>query len=86
MLECICMRTTVDITDDQRAALAAIAARRGIRGFSAIVREAIDRYLRDEDGDDLDVVLSLEGSISDDEADEMRRRIADAWATWRPSS
>lgn len=81
MLECICMRTTVEIRDQQRIALAAIAARRGLRGYSQIVQEAIDAYLEKED--DLQEILSLQGSITDAEAAEMRRRIDDAWATWR---
>lgn len=82
------MRTTVGITDDQRVALAALAGRRGLRGFSAIVREAIDRYLaeeglaeqdlaeRDADrADDADAVLALRGVLTEDEADEVQRRI-----------
>jgi metal-responsive CopG/Arc/MetJ family transcriptional regulator len=81
MLECICMRTTVEIRDEQRVALAAIAARRGLRGYSHIVQEAIDAYLEKED--DLQEILALQGSITDAEAEEMRRRIDEAWATWR---
>lgn len=81
MLECICMRTTVEIRDDQRVALAAIAAKRGIRGYSELVQEAIDVYLEKED--DLQEILALQGSITDEEAEEMRKRIDEAWATWR---
>ena len=76
------MRTTVEITDDQRLALATLASKRGLRGFSALVQEAIDRYLAEERGDRLDAVLALRGSLSDREADELDRRIADAWASW----
>ncbi len=39
------MRTTVEITDEQRAALVELAARRGLRGFSLLVQEALDAYL-----------------------------------------
>lgn len=83
MLECICMRTTVEIRDEQRVALAAIAAKRGLRGYSELVQEAIDLYLDRTEGDDLDALLTLQGSITDEEADELRRRIDEAWATWR---
>jgi len=83
MLECICMRTTVEIRDDQRVALAAMAASRGIRGYSELVQEAIDLYLNEMTGDDIEAALSVEGSISDAEAEEIRRRIAEAWSTWR---
>lgn len=40
------MRTTVEITDAQRAKLLEIAASRGDKGFSLLVQEAIDLYLR----------------------------------------
>ncbi len=86
MLECRCMRTTVEIRDDQHAALAALASRRGVRGFSRLVEEAIDLYLAEQRRDRLDEALSLEGALSDEQAQELERRIAEAWATWRPAS
>jgi metal-responsive CopG/Arc/MetJ family transcriptional regulator len=42
------MRITVEIPDDLRSRLVALAARRGIPGFSPIVTEALERYLREE--------------------------------------
>jgi predicted DNA-binding protein len=42
------MRTTIEIPDDQRARLLELAARRGEKGFSALVREALELYLRDQ--------------------------------------
>ncbi len=47
MLGCRCMRTTVELRDDQHAALAALASRRGLRGYSSIVQDALDLYLRE---------------------------------------
>lgn len=46
------MRTTVEITAEQRARLLELAARRGEKGFSGLVREALESYLahqRDEE-------------------------------------
>jgi metal-responsive CopG/Arc/MetJ family transcriptional regulator len=86
MLECICMRTTVDLRDDQHAALAALASRRGLRGYSALVQEALDLYLREHSRERLAEVLELRGILSEDEANEVERRIAEAWATWRTAS
>ena len=86
MLECSCMRTTVKIRADQHAALAALASKRGVRGFSRLVEEAIDLYLAEQRRDRLDEALSLEGALSDEQAQELERRIAEAWATWRPAS
>lgn len=86
MLTCICMRTTIEIREEQRIALAAIAARRGLRGYSEVVQEAIDAYLAEVDGEDLDALLSLRGSITSEEADALDRSIAEAWSMWRTGS
>ena len=40
-----CMRTTVEITDAQRAGLLELAARRGEKGFSRLVQEAVEAIL-----------------------------------------
>lgn len=86
MLECRCMRTTVEITDEQHVALAALAARRGVRGFSVLVREAIDQYLAEQSGEDLEAVLALRGVLTPEEGEALERRIAEAWATWPTAS
>jgi hypothetical protein len=80
------MRTTVELRDDQHAALAALASRRGLRGYSVLVQEALDEYLREHGPDRLAEVLELRGILSDDEAAEVEHRIAEAWATWQTSS
>lgn len=80
------MRTSVEITDQQRAALTLLAGRRGMRGFSPLVREAIDLYLAEQEGGRLDAALSLEGVITADDAEEVERRIRDAWSTWATAS
>ena len=40
------MRTTFDLSNEQRAGLLALAARRGLRGYSLLIQEALTRYLR----------------------------------------
>lgn len=39
------MRTSIELSDEQRAALLALAARRGLRGYSFLIQEALARYL-----------------------------------------
>ena len=39
------MRTTIELDNEHRARLLDLAARRGLKGFSAIVQEALDQYL-----------------------------------------
>lgn len=79
------MRTTVEISDEQHQALSAVAQRRGIRGFSILVQEALDAYLADLETDEVDALLALEGTLSESDADEMRSRIDDVRSTWRAS-
>ena len=80
------MRTTVELRDDQHAALAALASRRGMRGYSALVQEALDLYLSEHVSQRLAEVLQLRGMLAEDEAAEVEHRIAEAWSTWLSTS
>jgi len=79
------MRTTVEITEQQHRELSALAQRRGLRGFSALVQEALDVYLSDLSTSETDLLLGLEGIIDDEQEREMRGRIDAARTTWRAS-
>lgn len=39
------MRTTIELTDEQRSALLAMAGKRGLRGYSSLVQEALAQYM-----------------------------------------
>lgn len=79
------MRTTVELRNDQRARLLELAARRGEKGFSAVIQEAVDHYLREVDVRDRAVEDAVEalGSFQEDEAAALRERVADARSRWR---
>ena len=79
------MRTTVEINDEQRARLLQLAARRGEKGFSRIVAEAIERYLAELDSSDAiqRKALRLCGSLSHREADRLRTDTAKIRQFWR---
>ncbi|MGH3976749.1 MAG: ribbon-helix-helix protein, CopG family [Pseudonocardiaceae bacterium] len=79
------MRTTVEISDEQHRALSALAQRRGLRGFSQLVQEALESYLRDLNDDEIGVLLDLEGMLGEREETELRARMGVARATWRAS-
>jgi len=79
------MRTTVEISDEQHRALSAMAQRRGLRGFSDLVQEAVSRYLEDMSTDEVDFLLGLEGILDEEEAREMRSRVEAARSVWRDS-
>lgn len=78
------MRTTVEIDDAQRAELLKLAAQRGEKGFSAVVREALDLYIRQHRAKREVVAraLELEGTFSEDEAEALEasvRRLRERW-------
>ena len=85
MLACMHMRTTVELPDEQHEALLALARRRGLRGFSQLVQEALESYLAALDTDEVGLLLSLEGSVDDAAEREIRRRIDEARGSWRAS-
>ena len=79
------MRTTVEIRDDLRARLLEIAARRGEKGFSKIVEEALESYLRrDGDGEAARLeALATRGALTGDEAEDLERRTREIREHWR---
>jgi len=79
------MRTTVEIPDVQRARLLELAARRGEKGFSRLVQEAIDRLLAEDDSREVrtKAALALEGSMGAKEADALLASVTRIRSTWR---
>ena len=80
------MRTTIEITDEQRARLLELAAARGEKGFSHLVREAIERYLIVEGDSErrrrAEAALSVLGRLPEKAADRMeetRSRLRESW-------
>jgi len=79
------VRTTVEIDDAQRAELLKLAAQRGEKGFSSVIREALELYIRQHRAKKEVVAkaLELEGSFSDDEADALEASVRNLRETWR---
>ncbi|NPV28994.1 MAG: hypothetical protein HPY58_04910 [Firmicutes bacterium] len=80
------MRTTIELSNEKRAKLLAIAARRGLRGYSQLINEALDFYLALEEkkmAGELEEVLLLAGVLTEAEAAEMERKIEEVWRRWQ---
>ena len=79
------MRTTVEITDEQRAQLLKLAAQRGEKGFSGLIREALELYLKQQQARRAAVARALRarGSFSVAEADQLEASIRRLRGTWR---
>ena len=79
------MRTTVEISDSQRAQLLRLAAERGDKGFSRLVGEALERFLEEEGArkDRVQSALALEGTLDAESADEIEASVRRIRSTWR---
>ncbi|MBI4538047.1 MAG: ribbon-helix-helix protein, CopG family [Gemmatimonadetes bacterium] len=79
------MRTTVEIPDEYRAKLLELAARRGEKGFSRLVEEAVARYLEAEERRAelaREAILVL-GTLDDAEAEALEASVRALRARWR---
>ena len=79
------MRTTIEIKPEHRAKLLELAARRGAKGFSALVGEALETYLRAEvDREALRKrAVRLKGALPAREARTLRETAEALRSSWR---
>lgn len=82
------MRTTIELSDRTYTLLRARAAELGMRGFSAIVEDALRRLLEQGDQGLSPELTEAEGAWSEADVEEWERARGEAWATWQagPSS
>ncbi len=77
----------MEISDEQRARLLALAAERGEKGFSRLVQEALDLYLDEIEGAEREAriraALSVIGSVSEEVAERMSRAHRKLRGSWR---
>ena len=85
MSRVLAVRTTVDISPEQRARLMELAARRGEKGFSKLVQQALDAYLRSQAGQEEKRrrALRLQGALDSREAERLRAATREIRASWR---
>jgi metal-responsive CopG/Arc/MetJ family transcriptional regulator len=80
-----CMRTTIEIPDTQRAKLMELAARRGEKGFSKLVQEALARYLDEEEHRERRTrqALAAIGTLNGHEAGALEESLCRLRGRWR---
>jgi len=80
------MRTTVELSDDLIAALHAIAVKKGYRGYSKVMEDAVKHYLHDHEkkGRSLSVLMKMRGSWNSGEAAETKKKLEEIRKNWRP--
>lgn len=81
------MRTTIELTNEHRAELLRLSAKRGIKGFSQLVQEALDEYLERQGGREeaIATALTLKGCLKGKAADEFEARVESLRELWRCS-
>jgi predicted transcriptional regulator len=79
------VRTTIEMKPEHRARLLELAARRGEKGFSGVVAEALELYLDAQNSgrNAIQAALSLKGSLRDTEATGLLARTRRIRANWR---
>ena len=71
------MKVTIELSDDQRKVLHPLVVERGLRGYSKVVQEAIDFYVKTkvERRERVKQLLRMRGTWSRGEARQFRKRI-----------
>jgi len=79
------MRTTIELTEEQRSELLRLAAKRGLKGFSPLVQEALNEYLQQESKKLhlIDAALGLKGVFQGKAAEEFEERATALRTNWR---
>lgn len=71
------MRITIDLSDNLISILHALAVKRGYQGYSKIIQEALNFYLKENEKRELsrEKILKMRGSWILAEAEETRKRL-----------
>lgn len=79
------MRTTIELTDEQRAKLLELAAQRGLKGFSPLIREAVDRYLAEQAGrlERVRAAQAVLGTFDDGAVESLEGAMRETRDSWR---
>jgi predicted DNA-binding protein len=79
------MRTTIEMQDEHRAKLLELAAKRGEKGFSRLVGEAIEAYLNalSEDKEKRQRALAMRAFLGEEDLEELRDRVSEIRKEWR---
>jgi len=79
------MRTTIELTDEQRGKLLELAAQRGLKGFSGLIQEAVDRYLAElaARSDRVRDAVAVLGTFDDAAAAALTAAMKQSRSRWR---
>jgi hypothetical protein len=73
------MRTTIELSDYHRSVLHFLAAQRRLRGYSKLIQEAIDFYIKEKvrRGNGVKRLLKMRGTWNKQEAKRVKKRVGE---------
>ena len=79
------MRITIEISDSHRSILLSLAAQKGLRGYSNIIKEALDFYIAHQTraAKAKRDILKMKGSWKKQETKEIRFKLAELRENWK---
>lgn len=79
------MRTTVELSNDHRSSLHSLAARRGLRGYSKLIQEAVDLYIQEMTAKEGGAkhLLQMRGSWTKEEARKFQKKLRGIRKNWK---
>ena len=81
------MRTTVELSNYQRSSLHSLATRRGLRGYSKLIQEAVDLYIQEMTAKEGGAkhLLQMRGTWNKEEARKFQKKLKGIRKSWKIS-
>ena len=81
------MRTTIELSNDHRSSLHSLAARRGLRGYSKLIQEAVDLYIQGMTAKERNTeqLLKMRGTWNKEEARNFQNKLREIRRNWKIS-
>jgi metal-responsive CopG/Arc/MetJ family transcriptional regulator len=79
------MRTTIELSDDLISILHALAVKKGHRGYSKVIEEALIFYLKENEKRETgkEKILKMRGSWDGAESRETKKRLEEIRKNWK---
>ena len=79
------MRTTIELSNDHRSALHSLASQKGLRGYSKLIQEAVNLYLKETSRKRKSVnhLLKMRGTWHEEEARQIKKKLAEIRRSWK---
>ena len=79
------MRTTIELSNNHRSFLHSLAARRGLRGYSKLIQEAVDFYIQQmatKEGNTKHL-LTMRGTWNKEDTRKFKNRLREIRRNWK---